>query len=292
MSDMLFHEQLIAIRGAGDLATGVALRLFRAGFPIVMLELPAPLVVRRTVAFATAVRQGSVTVEGVTAQLVDDAAQARLLAHKGTVAVLVDAEGHCLRRLCPAVVVDARLAKRNLDSTLNDARLVVGLGPGFTAGADVHAVVETMRGHDLGRVIWDGAAHPDTGTPGLVSGKSAERVLRAPIAGQVEALKQIGDLVAEGDLIATVHPTDGAAPARIIAPFAGLLRGLIAADLLVPAGLKIGDLDPRTDVDITTVSDKALAIGGGVVEAVLTWMSQEKRRTNSNATQGREEAPA
>ena len=281
MPEMLFHEQLIAIRGAGDLATGVALRLHRAGFPIVMLELPAPLVVRRTVAFAEAVRQGKVTVEGVTAELVSDPVQARTLAPKGTIVVMVDPDGTHLRRLRPSVIVDARLAKRNIDTTRNDARLVVGLGPGFTAGEDVHAVVETMRGHDLGRVIWEGSAHPDTGTPGLIGSKGAERVLRAPIAGRVRAAKQIGDAVRESEVIATIEPELGGQLAQVTAPFDGLLRGLIADDLVVPAGIKIGDLDPRLDVDITRVSDKALALGGGVVEAVLTWLSEEKSRRTS-----------
>ncbi|MDQ4076971.1 MAG: selenium-dependent molybdenum cofactor biosynthesis protein YqeB [Chloroflexota bacterium] len=274
---MLFQEQLIVIRGAGDLATGVAVRLHRAGFPIVMLELPEPSVVRRTVAFAEAIRKGTVEVEEVVAYHVEDPKEARLLAHKGDVAVMVDPEGQSIPRLRPAVVVDARLAKRNIDTAIDDARFVVGLGPGFTAGKDVHAVVETMRGHDLGRVIWEGGAQPNTGTPGIIKDKAAARVLRAPIAGRVKGHYQIGEVVRRGDTIATIHPSDPTSePATVVAPFEGLLRGLIADDVEVPAGMKIGDLDPRPDVDTRKISDKALAVGGGVVEAVLTWLSREK----------------
>jgi xanthine dehydrogenase accessory factor len=275
---MLFPEQLVAIRGAGDLATGVAVRLHRAGFPVAMLELPEPLVVRRTVAFAEAVRQKVVTVEGVTARRVTNAVRARLIAHRGEIAVLVDPDGASLPRLRAAVVVDARLAKRNIDTRLDQARLVIGLGPGFTAGKDVHAVVETMRGHDLGRVLWEGSAHPNTGTPGLVQEKGAERVLRAPVAGRVVGQKQIGNIVQEGEVIALVDPGDGSSgPVAVNAPFTGLLRGLVADGLAVPAGLKIGDVDPRLDTDTGMISDKALSIGGGVVEAVLTWLSNEKQ---------------
>lgn len=272
---MLFQDHLVLIRGAGDLATGVALRLHRAGFPLVMLELPEPLVVRRTVAFAEAVRAGIVTVEGTKACHTDDPREARLTAHRGDIAVMVDPTAAHLPRLRPSILVDARLAKRNLDTTREQARLVIGLGPGFTAGEDVHAIVETMRGHHLGRVLWEGSALPNTGTPGLVGEKGAERVLRAPVAGRVVGQKGIGEIVQAGETIALVQPEQGEA-APVVAPFTGLLRGLIADGVTVPARLKIGDLDPRLDTDIHTVSDKALAIGGGVVEAVLSWLSSLK----------------
>lgn len=273
---MLFQDHLVLIRGAGDLATGVALRLHRAGFPLVMLELPEPLVVRRTVAFAEAVREGIVIVEGIAACHADDPREARLTAHRGDIAVMVDPTAAHLPRLRPNILVDARLAKRNLDTTREQARLVIGLGPGFTAGQDVHAVVETMRGHHLGRVLWEGSVLPNTGTPGLIGDKGAERVLRAPIAGRVVGQKRIGEVVQAGELVALIQPEQGEAVA-LVAPFTGLLRGLIANGTTVPAKLKIGDLDPRLDTDIHTVSDKALAIGGGVVEAVLSWLSTLKR---------------
>lgn len=268
---MLFPDHLILLRGAGDLATGVALRLRRCGFPIVLLELPRPLVVRRTVAFAEAVRTGRVVVEGVEGRRVADAAEAAATASAGTVALLVDPAGESLAALAPTVVVDARLAKRNLDSRRSDAPLVIGLGPGFEAGEDVDAVVETMRGHDLGRVIWRGPAAPDTGTPGRVAGRQHERVLRAPAAGRVVPRQQIGDLVQEGAIIAHLQPPTGP-PLAVTAPFTGRLRGLIAPDVEVPAALKIGDLDPRVGTRVDRVSDKSLAIGGGVLEAVLMWL--------------------
>lgn len=268
----LFADTLVLLRGGGDLATGAVARLVRAGFPVVVLELPRPLVVRRTVAVATAVLQGEITVEDLHARRVDSAATAVRLAREGVVPVLVDPEGTTLPHLRPTVLVDARMAKRNLGTHPTDAPLVVALGPGFTAGEDCHAVVETARGHFLGRVYWQGQALPDTGTPGLVQGYGRERVLRAPVAGTVQALVEIGDMVQAGQALALV---DGEA---VHAPFPGVVRGLIADGTPVPAGLKIGDIDPRgVREHCFTISDKALAVGGGVLEAVLTWLN--KRRT-------------
>jgi xanthine dehydrogenase accessory factor len=170
-----------------------------------------------------------------------------------------------------AIIVDARMAKRNIDTCMDQASFVVSLGPGFTAGVDCHAVIETMRGHRLGRVIWHGSARPNSGTPGLVAGKGAERVLRAPVAGVISWRKGIGDQVWEGERLGDV---DGRA---IVAPFAGVVRGLIAPGTAVRANLKIGDVDARNDVDACfTISDKALAIGGGVLEAILTYLSSRK----------------
>jgi xanthine dehydrogenase accessory factor len=263
---------LVLIKGAGDLATGVALRLHRAGFPLVMTEVAAPLAVRRTVAFAQAVYDGRWTVEGVTAQRAA-AEEAPALLAAGKIPVVVDPAAACRQVLQPAVIVDAIMAKQNTGTQRDDAPQVVALGPGFVAGGDCHAVIETQRGHYLGRVLWQGAAIPNTGTPGELPGVGgkASRVLRAPVAGHVQPHKAIGDSVAEGALIATV----GAAEIR--APFPGILRGLIHPAVHVPAGLKIGDLDPRADrAYCFTVSDKALAIGGGVIEAILHWMTGER----------------
>jgi xanthine dehydrogenase accessory factor len=269
------HHPFILIRGAGDLATGAAWRLARCGLPVIMTELAQPLVVRRTVSFAEAVYAGRVTVEGLTAEHVATIEQAAALARTGVVAVLVDPDGAALPVLHPPAVVDARMAKRVLDTRISDAPLVVALGPGFTAGVDCHAVVETNRGHDLGRVYWRGSAEPDTGTPGGIAGHGADRVLRAPRAGVLVAVHAIGDALAPGEMVARV---DGEA---VLAPFAGMLRGLLHAGLTVQAGQKIGDVDPRARREhCFTISDKALAVAGGVLEAILAWENAANSRTS------------
>ena len=275
---MLFPHSLILLRGGGDLATGVAYRLHHAGFPVIVTELPHPLVVRRRVALATAVPEGKITVEDLRAVRVGGLAQAIHLAESGIIPVLVAPtlpdellNSSAVIRQASLTIVDARMAKRNIDTTLSQAPLVIGLGPGFVAGVDCHAVIETNRGHRLGRVIWRGAAEPDTGTPGVVGGKGRERVLRAPVAGVVAWQKEIGDRVGEGEIMGSV------AGHQIAAPFAGVVRGLIAPGSTIRAGLKIGDVDPRDDVDACfTVSDKALAVGGGVLEAILTDMAKHQ----------------
>ncbi|MFQ5556499.1 MAG: selenium-dependent molybdenum cofactor biosynthesis protein YqeB [Acidimicrobiales bacterium] len=265
-------EPLCVLRGGGDIGTGVAWRLTRAGWPVVVLELARPLTVRRSVALSSAVLEGRVDVEGMVGRRVADSAEALAVARDGDVAVLVSPR---LTALDPRVVVDARLAKRNLDTTIDDAGLVIGLGPGFTAGVDCHAVVETQRGHRLGRVCWHGSAAADSGVPGVVGTKGAERVLRAPAAGVVTWELGIGDTVDAGETLGTV----GGEP--VTAPFHGLVRGLIAPGTTVRPDTKIGDVDPRVHLGAEReISDKALAVGGGVVEAVLTWLarsSQEAR---------------
>lgn len=268
---------LVVIRGAGDLASGIALRLHRAGFPVIHTEIEQPLAVRRTVAFAQAVFDGVCRVEEVTGRRCVSADAAAVVA-AGEVAVIVDPGGGTLRRLQPPVVVDAIMAKRNTGTRRDDAPLVVALGPGFTAGADCHAVIETARGHNLGRVIWQGSAAPDTGEPGELPGvgRRGSRVLRAPAAGHVIGRYAIGDTLAEDAEIAVVRDAQGGEHA-IVAPFAGVLRGLIHPSVTAPAGMKIGDLDPRADVAACfTVSDKALAIGGGVLEAILMWLARNQ----------------
>jgi xanthine dehydrogenase accessory factor len=261
---MLFADRLCLLRGGGDLATGVAWRLAAAGFPVAVLELPAPLTVRRSVALSTAVSEGEVMVEGLVGRRIDHAAELAPLAATGVVPVLVAPAlpGSDVPR---SVVVDARLAKRNIDTSRDDAKFVVALGPGFVAGIDCHAVIETMRGHHLGRVLWSGAAAADTGEPGEVGGRGSDRVLRAATSGTVHWQVSIGDVVAEGQTIGAVGQD------AVVAPFTGVVRGRIASGTSVSAGLKIGDLDPRLDTRCDEISDKALAIGGGVVEAVLRW---------------------
>lgn len=265
---MLFGDRLVVVRGGGDLASGVAFRLHVAGFPVIVLELEKPLAIRRTVAFASAVADGEITIEGVEAVRVDAPGDAVAIAESGTIAVMVGQEIPELD-VAPAVVVDARMAKRNLDTSIDQAPLVVALGPGFTAGADCHAVVETMRGHRLGRVIWEGSAAPDTGVPGTVGGASSRRIVRAPMAGPVAWNVAIGDLVEEGQTVGRVGTAD------VVAPLEGVVRGLITPGFSVDVGMKIGDIDPRADrTACFEISDKSRLVGGGVLEAVLTWLNR------------------
>ena len=277
---MLPVEPLCVLRGGGDLATGVAWRLRSARWPVIVLELPEPLAIRRTVALSTAVRDGEVNVEGMHGVLVASAAEASEVAQQGRVSVLVAEDLAALGSVRPDVVVDARLAKRNIDTSRDDAELVVGLGPGFTAGVDCHAVVETMRGHRLGRVIWSGSARANTGIPAQVAGRGAARVLRAPTAGPVSWQAAIGDVVTAGQALGTV----GGVTLR--APFDGVLRGAIGDAMTVQAGIKVGDIDPRCDPSACwEISDKALAVGGGVLEAVLACRSGTAPEAESAAAQ-------
>lgn len=260
----MFKSIIVVIRGAGDLATGVALRLFRSGFPIVMTEVAQPTAVRRTVAFCEAVYLTEVSVEGVVARRIESADGIVPALSEGKVPVIVDPAARIVKQLKPRVIVDAIMAKRNLGTTIDDAPIVIGLGPGFTAGIDVHAVIETNRGHNLGRVILDGTAEPNTGLPGEIGGLTVERVLRAPAQGSLIPYRAIGDTVNRGDVIAFVGGE------AVIAPCDGMLRGLINENVSIHKGMKIGDIDPRAKREhCLTVSDKSLAIGGGVLEAIL-----------------------
>ena len=255
---------LVLIRGAGDIATGIALRLYRSGIRVVMTDLPRPTAIRRTVCFSQAIVLGETTVEGVRAVRADTASQALERLAEGAVPVLPDPALTCLTSLRPDALVDAILAKKNLGTHITDAPVVVGVGPGFTAGTDCHAVVETMRGHTLGRVIYDGAALPNTNIPGLIGGYAGERVLRAPADGVFHQILNIGDEVKAGDIAGEV---DGQ-PMRCT--IGGVLRGLLADGTPVHKGMKSGDVDPRCRPEYcTTASDKALAVGGGVLEAIL-----------------------
>ena len=255
---------LVVIRGAGDIASGIALRLRRAGMQVVMCDLARPTSIRRTVCFSEAIRLGETDVEGVRGVLCADAASARAAAAAGDVAVLVDPEAACARDLTPDVLVDAILAKRNLGTTRGMAPIVIGVGPGFTAREDCDAAVETMRGHYLGRVYYEGSPIPNTAVPGLIGGYAGERVMRAPADGVFEPCVEIGAQVTAGDVCATV----AGAPMR--ATIDGVMRGLLQAGVPVHKGMKCGDVDPRCHPEyIESASDKALAVGGGVLEAIL-----------------------
>lgn len=262
---------LVVIRGAGDIATGIALRLFRARIQVVMTDLECPTAIRRTVCFSQAIPDGETAVEGVTAKRVETPAQVLALLEQRIVPVLADPEGHCISTLKPDGVVDAILAKENLGTRITDARVVIGVGPGFTVGEDCHAVVETMRGHYLGRVFYTGSAQPNTGIPGLIGGFAGERVLRAPADGVFHPLRRIGDQVKEGEIAATV---DGQ---PMVCTLTGILRGILTEGTPVYKGMKAGDIDPRCKLEhCCCASDKALAVGGGVLEALLALGGQSK----------------
>ena len=255
---------LVVIRGAGDLASGIALRLACSGVQVVMTDLERPTAIRRTVCFSQAIPLGETQVEGVRAVRAEDAARARELLGTGVLPVLADPEGACIPQLRPDGVVDAILAKRNLGTRMTDAPTVVGVGPGFTAGVDCHAVVETMRGHTLGRVYYTGSALPNTNIPGLIGGYTGERVLRAPADGVFRQVLDIGARVEPGD------PAGYVGKEPIVCTIGGVLRGILPDGTPVHQGMKVGDVDPRCVKEhCYTVSDKALAVGGGVLEALL-----------------------
>jgi xanthine dehydrogenase accessory factor len=261
---------LILVRGGGEQATGVAIRLLRAGLRVVVTELPQPLCVRRTVCFAEAIYAGEVTIEGHTARRVEDPTDTlRILTILGKqqVPVLIDPPCASAKALHPLVIVDGRMTKRPPESIGYVPALYIGLGPGFEAGVNCQAAVETQRGHTLGRVYWQGGPSADTGLPE----GDPRRVLRAPCEGVVVAHKEIGELCEEGELIAEIDGDPQAQERAVRSPFKGVLRGLIRPGLHVTRGLKIGDVDPRRDPRYCAlVSDKALAVGGGVLEAILT----------------------
>jgi len=256
---------LVLIKGSGDIATGCALRLWRSGFDVVMTDLPLPSSIRRTVCFSEAVRLGETEVEGVRAKRAESPEEARALLALGVLPVIPDPDCACREQLKPDVLVDAILAKVNVGTRMDDAPAVVGVGPGFTVGKDVHAVVETQRGHTLGRVLWTGSAIPNTGIPGNIAGYTSERVMHSTCAGAFHAHREIGDTVKAGEVFADI---DGEPQ---LCKIDGTLRGILPDGFPVPkAGFKCGDVDPRCRLfHCFTVSDKAQAVGGGVLEAVL-----------------------
>ena len=295
---------LIICRGAGDLATGIIHRLHRAGHRVIALETDYPAAIRRQVSFCEAVYDGSAAVEGVTARLVpaladaetdtetysgiNDTPAAHIASEKwdssvikavleaGEVPLLIDPKGESIELLRPDVVVDAIIAKKNLGTTINMAPLVIGIGPGFTAGQDVHLVIESMRGHNLARIITDGMAQPNTGVPGNIAGFTSERVIHAPAAGYIHDVRKIGDIVQKGDEIARIYPDKGSYDNKLSeyvpvnATITGIIRGLIREGYYFKEGFKIADIDPREGElsNCFTISDKARSIAGSVLEAV------------------------
>ncbi len=256
---------IIGIKGAGEMATGIAVRLKKAGFSkIFMMEIENPLAVRRTVSFCEAILDGTAVVEGIEGVRARGNNEILDAWDKGQIAIAGDPEWDLLSQVCPDVVVDAIIAKKNLGTTLSDAPLVIGLGPGFTAQGDVHRVIETMRGHDLGRVIDKGSALADTGIPGSIGGHTVDRVLRAPCSGIFHSERIITEKIFVGDVIGSVEGIE------VVAKVGGVLRGLIRSGTKVRESVKIGDIDPRGNVEYCfSVSDKSRALGGAVLEAVL-----------------------
>jgi xanthine dehydrogenase accessory factor len=276
----VFKNAVVVVKGAGDLASGVILRLHRAGLQVVATEIEQPTTVRRTVAFSEAIYCGEVEVEGLRARKVGDCNDIPQAWSEGVVPVLVDPWAEIVPRLHPAVVVDAIIAKRNLGTRISDAAVVIGLGPGFEAEVDVHAVIETNRGHHLGRVLWHGSAEADTGVPGEIAGQGRQRLLRAPSAGLFRGERAIGDRVEAGEVVGWVDQT------AVKAGIAGMLRGLLHDGLCVYPGMKIGDIDPRAAREhCFTISDKSLAIAGGVLEAVF-YLLRGQRRASANSASG------
>ncbi|NLO85101.1 MAG: EF2563 family selenium-dependent molybdenum hydroxylase system protein [Clostridiales bacterium] len=256
---------LIVIKGAGDLATGIACRLFRSGFDVIMTETAQPTTVRCTVAFSPAVYVGKAEVEGIHAVLAKTPDEALTIAQSRAIAILIDPLAHVISQLHPFAVVDSILAKHNLGTSITDAPCVVGVGPGFTPGKDCHAAVETQRGHDLGRVLLDRSPTANTGIPGDIGGYTTERLLRAPAAGTFVPLAQIGDHVEKGQAVGRIGDS------LMLAQITGVLRGLLPEGTPVHEGMKSGDIDPRCRKEhCYSISDKARAVGGGVLEAILS----------------------
>ena len=269
VEDMIKNK--IWIRGAGDLATGIALKFFRSGFKVTMSDIAMPTTVRRTVAFSPAVYMGETAVEGVLARVCSSISMIDEITD--AIPVIVDPSGDIMREYKPDVIIDAIIAKKNINTSINDAKIVIGVGPGFEAEVDCHAVVETQRGHDLGRVLWKGRAVENTGVPGNIGGYTVERIIRASDDGKFKPEVSIGDNVNAGDIVAYCDDTP------VYASISGIVRGLLQEGVVVKTGMKSGDIDPRAKKEYCfTVSDKANAIGGGVLEAVLSLINNSNHR--------------
>lgn len=268
----MLDKGMVVLRGGGDLATGIACRLFNAGFKVLISEISEPTVIRRKVSFAQAVYEKEVFVEGICGRHADSMSEALILMERNVIPVIVDEDMKSFKNNKPYILVDAILAKRNLGTSLDMASIVVGVGPGFTVGIDVDAVVETKRGHDLGKMLLRGSAIPDTGIPGNIGGYSNERVLKSPKDGTLRILRDIGSTVEKGDTVAVVEGTE------VKTSISGVVRGMIRDGYQVHENMKIADVDPRAVVESCfSISDKARSVGGGVLEAILCLENKSKR---------------
>lgn len=255
---------IVLIKGAGDLATGIAYRLKKSGFDIVMTEIDNPTTVRRTVAFSQAIFDNEIEIEGIKGIKVNNINEIHKEIKKGNIPIIIDKEANIIKKLKPKVVVDAIIAKKNLRTSINDAPIVIGVGPGFEAKKDCHLVIETKRGHYLGKVIEEGSAIPNTGIPGNIGGYTKERIIRASSNGKIRPVVKIGDYVKKGEVIAYI---DGV---EVVAEIDGIVRGMLQEGIEVFKGMKSGDIDPRCEKNhCFTISDKARSIGGGVLEAIM-----------------------
>lgn len=255
---------IILIKGAGDLATGIAYRLKKSGFDIVMTEINKPTTVRRTVAFSQAVFDNEIVIEGIKGVKVNNINEIYKKIKEGNIPIIIDENAEIIKELKPDVVVDAIISKKNLGTSIEDAPIVIGVGPGFEAKVDCHLVVETKRGHYLGKVIEEGSAIPNTGVPGDIGGYTKERIIRASSNGKINPVVEIGDFVKKGDVVAYI---DGV---EVLAEIDGIVRGMLQEGIEVFKGMKSGDIDPRCEKDhCFTISDKARSIGGGVLEAIM-----------------------
>ena len=264
------QSDIVVIRGGGDIATGIIQKFCRSGFKLLVLETEKPSAIRRSVALCEAVYTGYAVVEDVSCTRIEALSELETCYEQGTVPILVDPKGLSIMQLKPAAIIDAILAKHNMGTHKDMAPVTIGLGPGFCAGEDVSAVIETKRGHDLGRLILKGFAQPNTGLPGEIGGKSTQRVIHAPITGELRHLRQIGDILEAGESICEISGE------AVKAPFKGLLRGLIRDGFQVSRGLKIADIDPRLDVNWCCISDKARCLGGAALEAYFYLKRQIK----------------
>ena len=268
----------IVVRGGGDIATGTVTTLSKAGYPVIILECARPTAIRRNVAFCDAIYErdrwygeGTKTVEGVTCTLTSNIDDAMRRAQPGRPMLLIDPEAKSLARLKPDVLIDAILAKKNLGTSIDMAPLTIALGPGFTAGVDVKCVIETMRGHDLGRIIYEGTAMENTGVPGMVAGYGRERVIHAPASGRLELISGIGEIVEKGKIIAVIET--GKTRVKVPASLSGVLRGILPENFEVIEGMKMADIDPRADEveNCSKISDKARCIAGSVLQLVVAY---------------------
>lgn len=255
---------IVLIKGAGDLATGIAYRLKKSGFDIVMTEIDNPTTVRRTVSFSQAIFDNEIEIEGIKGVKVHNINEIHKEIKKGNIPIIIDKEANIIKKLKPKVVVDAIIAKKNLGTSIDDASIVIGVGPGFEAKKDCHLVIETKRGHYLGRVIEEGSAIPNTGVPGNIGGYTKERIIRASSNGKIRPVVKIGDYVKKGEVVAYI---DGV---EVLAEIDGIVRGMLQKGIEVFKGMKSGDIDPRCEKNhCFTISDKARSIGGGVLEAIM-----------------------
>lgn len=255
---------IVLIKGAGDLATGIAYRLKKSGFDVVMTEINNPTTVRRTVAFSQAIFDDEIEIEGIKGVKVNNINEIHKEIEKGNIPIIIDKEANIIKELKPKVVVDAIIAKKNLGTNINDAPIVIGVGPGFEAKKDCHLVIETKRGHYLGKVIEEGSAIPNTGVPGNIGGYTKERIIRASSNGKIRPVVKIGDYVKKDEVVAYIDDVE------VLAEIDGIVRGMLQEGIEVFKGMKSGDIDPRCEKNhCFTISDKARSIGGGVLEAIM-----------------------